>query len=82
LNSHILLHASSFCRTVELSVAGRSDRDEEQPPGSRAVKHDVGYPSPEFLRLLVELGKMVEREDRRLEDQSDSLARVETSPRD
>jgi hypothetical protein len=45
---------------VERSLASGSDRDRERLAGSPAIIHD--YPSPEFTRLLVELGKLVERE--------------------
>ena len=52
-------------------MAGGSDRDRERLADPRAITHDVRYPSPEFMRLLVELGKVVEREGRRPEDQPD-----------
>ena len=91
LNSQLwLAHSTSVHRecdtgataAVERRLAGGSDRDQEQPAGSRAIEHDVRYPSPEFMRLLVELGKVVEREDRRLGHHPDSTVRPKSSSKD
>jgi len=62
-------------------VAGGQDRDEEQSGESRAVKHDARYPTPEFMRLLVELGRIVERGDR-LADKRDGTTRKNDPPGD
>jgi len=59
-------------------LAGGSDRDRERLAGSPAITHD--YPSPEFMRLLVELGKLVEREGSLLRDQMDGMVRGKASP--
>jgi hypothetical protein len=63
---------------VERSLAHGSDRDRERLAGSPAITHD--YPSPEFMRLLVELGKLVEREGSHLRDQTDGMVRGKASP--
>jgi hypothetical protein len=63
-------------------LAGESDRDRERLAGARAIAHDIRYPSPGFMRLLVELGKGVEREGRLLADQPVGMARTKTSPDD
>jgi len=65
---------------VERSLASGSDRDRERPAASGATAHD--YPSPEFMRLLVELGKLVERESRLLSDQIEGTLRGKASPKD
>jgi hypothetical protein len=70
---------------MELALAGGSDRDNEQSQGSSAPRYDPRYPTPEFMRLLVELGRMAEREDRserRLGDEPDGTARARVSPKD
>lgn len=64
---------------AERSLANGSDRDRERLAASRAIAHD--YPSPEFMRLLVELGKLVERESRLPSDQTEGTLRDKASPK-
>ena len=69
---------------MELALAGGSDRDNEQSRGSSALRHDPRYPTPEFMRLLVELGTMAEREDRSersLGDEPGGTIRAKLSPK-
>ena len=66
---------------MERALAG----DNEQSQGSPAIEHHARYPTPEFMRLLVELGKMAEREDRSdrpLEDEPGGTVRARVSPKD
>ena len=49
---------------MERNLVSGSERENEQPQGSPAIKHDLNDPSPEFMRLLVMLGEMAEREGR------------------
>jgi len=65
---------------VGRSLTSGSDRDRERPAASGATAHD--YPSPEFMRLLVELGKLVERESRLPRDQTEGTLRGNPSPKD
>lgn len=44
-------------------MAGEQDRDEEQSAGTQPTKQNPHYPTPEFMRLLVELGTIVERQE-------------------
>ncbi|HET9395477.1 MAG TPA: hypothetical protein VFO36_05425 [Nitrospiraceae bacterium] len=50
---------------MEQNLVSGSERENEQPQGSPVIKHDLNDPSPEFMRLLVMLGEMAERERRR-----------------
>jgi hypothetical protein len=50
---------------MERNLVSGSERENEQPQGSPAIKHDLNDPSPEFMRLLVMLGETAERERRR-----------------
>lgn len=70
---------------MERALAGGSDRDDGQSQDSRAIKYEPRYPTPEFMRLLVGLGRMAEREDRSDRppgDEPDGRVRAKASPRD
>jgi len=45
------------------------------------MKLDARYPTPEFMRLLVELGRIAEREDR-LAHERDSMVKANVPPED
>lgn len=66
---------------VGWGVAGGQDREKEQPGEPRAMKLDARYPTPEFMRLLVELGRIAEREDR-LAHERDSMVKANVPPED
>ncbi len=70
---------------MERALAGGSDRDNEQSQGLPAIEYDPRYPTPKFMRLLVELGKMAEREDRSdrpFGDEPGGTVRLKASPKD
>ena len=45
------------------------------------MKRDARYPTPEFMHLLVELGRIVERDDR-LANKPDSMIRTKVPPKE
>lgn len=68
---------------MELALVGGSDRDKEQSQDSPAIEYHARFPTPEFMRLLVELGKIAEREDRSGRPRGDEPGgMVQASPKD
>lgn len=66
---------------MERSVGGGQNRDEEQSARSQPTKLDARYPTPEFMRLLVELGRIIERRERDKE-LPDNVTRTDVPPED
>jgi hypothetical protein len=70
---------------MERALVGGTDRDDEQSQDSPAIEYGARYPTPAFMRLLVELGRMAERgdrPDRPLGDEPDGTIRAKASPKD